>query len=102
MYDYYLSTIDAETMEQVLVDARVAKILPEVRNEEDEVVRPRTLSPNKGVSIDVLGVWYETDEETLEQTQVPGYHFNVRSQTEVPWPKTVTSASPQTPWRVWA
>lgn len=59
----------------------------------------------EGVALDVIGKWSErtggTDEEPV-YTEVPDWHFNVRSQEPIEWPATVTVAQPKSPWRVWA
>lgn len=45
----------------------------------------------EGASVDVIGEW----------TDVPGWHFNVRSAEAIEWPANVTQSTPVTPWRVW-
>ena len=58
----------------------------------------------EGVAVSVIGIWSErtggTDEEPI-YTEVPGWHFNVRSDDLIQWPATVTVSQPTTPWRVW-
>ena len=60
------------------------------------------IPPTAAVSI--IGIWSErtggTDEEPI-YTEVPGWHFNVRSAEPIEWPAAVTVAQPTTPWRVW-
>lgn len=45
----------------------------------------------EGASVDVIGAWHD----------VAGWHFNVRSVSEIYWPASVTQSQPVTPWRVW-
>ena len=58
----------------------------------------------EGAVLDVIGLWFErtggTDEEPV-YTEVPGWHFNVRSREPIEWPENVVRSEPVSPWRVW-
>lgn len=89
MIDYYLQTADEPTMLAALIEGGVT---------DDEG------NPTEGHAVEVIGTWYErtggTDEEPV-MTQLPGWHFNVRSNELIQWPESVTVHEPRTPWRVW-
>ena len=91
--DYYLNTLDEANMLSALTQAGVA-----TTSEEGG------LQLSTGVSLDVLGHWYErtggTDDEPVME-QVGGWHFNIRSTKPIEWPEAVIDANPVTPWRVW-
>jgi len=90
MIDYYLKTANEKSMRAALIEVGVF-------DEEG--------NKTKGHEVSVIGPWFErtggTDEEPV-MTQLPGWHFNVRSTQEVDWPESVTLSEPKTPWRVWA
>lgn len=88
---YYLNTPDEATMRGALIEAGAAT--------EQE----GALIPAAGITLDVIGPWYErtggTDEEPV-YTALPGWHFNVYSNALINWPESVTVTEPATPWRV--
>lgn len=93
MFDYYLKSADEVSMKNALIEASVG-ILDESQN----------IQPKDGVSISVIGDWYErvsgTDDAPIMQ-QVDGWYANVRSLFPITWPSYITQMNPVSPWRVW-
>lgn len=92
MIDYYLSAADEAAMFSALL-AVGAVVLDATHG----------MFPADGVSIDVIGRWYERTGGTdlaPEMTAVPGWFFNVRSVMPINWPAGVTQTQPSTPWRM--
>ena len=87
--DYYINTADEPSMTSALIEAGVTDV---------------DGHPLPGHAVSVIGTWSErtggTDEEPI-YTELPGWHFNVRSSEPVEWPSSVAQHNPVTPWRVW-
>ncbi len=90
--DHYISAATEAAMRTALTELGLATLSDDGH-----------LAPVEGVSLDILGTWYEdSPDPEAPPKPVPGYHANLRTDVPIAWPPSITEHQPATPWRVWA
>lgn len=102
--DYWIKTTDQE---EWITQAKEAGILVESTDLENNLI----LVPAQGISIDVVGTIYTPGEYIYEPdgsmtvvkepVALPGFHINIRSETEINTDNLSIIAQPKNPVRVW-
>jgi len=102
--DYWIKTTDQETW---LQEAQAAGVLVHTIDIDGNEV----LVPAQGISVDIVGTIYTPGQYEynpdgtvvvlVEPIALPGFHVNIRSETEINTNNLSVIAQPKNPARVW-
>lgn len=102
--DYWIKTTDQE---EWITQAKQAGILVESVDLENNTI----LVPAQGISVDIVGTIYTPGQYEynpdgtvvvlVEPVALPGFHINIRSETEINTDNLSIIAQPKNPVRVW-